>query len=92
MLWIAGWIFFSALIGLMAARKGLTGFGYFLLSMIISPLLGLVFVLAAPADHGRREREQIAAGELRPCPECAEPIRPQAIKCRHCGAAVTPEQ
>lgn len=31
-----------------------------------------------------------SATATRPCPHCAEPIRPEASKCRFCGSAVTP--
>ena len=30
------------------------------------------------------------AGKYRRCPHCAEPIRPEARKCRHCGSEVVP--
>jgi hypothetical protein len=33
-------------VGFLAARYGRSGFGWFVMSMILSPLLGFVFVLA----------------------------------------------
>jgi hypothetical protein len=40
------WFGFCVAVAFFAARYGRSGFGWFILSMILSPLLGFVFVLA----------------------------------------------
>ncbi len=39
------WIFLSLLVGLYAHLKGRSGFLFFLLSMLLSPLIALIFAL-----------------------------------------------
>jgi hypothetical protein len=62
-------------VALLASREfGRSAVGWFFLSLILTPLAGLLlFMLPA-----RR----------RPCPFCAEPIQPSAIVCRFCGRDV----
>ncbi|WP_431145010.1 hypothetical protein [Pseudomonas alvandae] len=70
-------------LGLMADRQIHTIVG----GMIA--LAGLLMVLLG----GKTSATQTAAQfDTRPCPLCAEPIKNAAIKCRHCGANVSPSR
>jgi hypothetical protein len=61
-------------------------------------LLGLLFgpigvvvaysLASSPSGKNRIEAVAIARGELRNCPICAEAIKPEALRCKHCGADV----
>lgn len=89
---VVGWFVFSVLAGIIANAKGRSGFGYFLLALLLSPLVGLLAAIAMP----RVVAEPSVAANDRdtgrvPCPECAEPIMPSAKKCKHCGASI-PQQ
>lgn len=58
---LLAWLVFSVLVGLIAAQRGRSGFGFFFLSLLLSPLLGLIAVVATPnlaqEDARARERE-----------------------------------
>jgi len=58
---------------------------------LLVPVVALVVVLLAKSG------QQIAAetrqfGEYKKCPFCAEPVRLEAVKCRHCGSTLEPDE
>ena len=84
------WILFSAVCGGIAAARGRSFWSLFLLSLILSPLLGLIAALACKsggrlqADAARRGH---SATEM-PCQFCAELIRREAVMCPHCRSVL----
>ena len=82
------WFILSCVAGIIASNKGRFGLGYFLLSIFLTPLIGLLCALAAGKNVAQIEKRQIHNAEMRRCPCCAEIVRTQAIKCRHCGSAL----
>lgn len=86
---IAFWLIASIVVGVIATARRRNGFGWFLLALLISPLLACLLVLALG--------EPIAAApqplhdfSRRPCPYCAEPIKLEARLCPHCRSEVAP--
>lgn len=69
------WVLLALAVGVLAAREfGRSGVRWFLLALFFTPLVGLLlFILPA---------------HRRPCPFCAEPIKPSAVVCRFCGREV----
>lgn len=62
------WIILAIMVGAFADSRGRSGFGYFLLSAVFSPLLGLIILLctrdlakeAGEAEYRRRQEENAA--------------------------------
>lgn len=80
------WLILAILVGVFAERRGRFGFGYFMLAMVLSPLIGFLIVVLLGEDRAEVEYRQLASGAMRRCPDCAELVRKEARKCRHCGA------
>lgn len=83
------WIIFAVVVGIAASNRGRSGFGWFLLSILLSPLLGLILVLVLPDQKKQQAAHSDAAGR-RPCPRCGEQIMRSAVVCRFCDADLAP--
>ena len=90
------WLFFALLVGMFASKRGRSGAGWMVLAAIISPLLAWLLLLVL-ADLKAQPPAQANGETVSPethvrCPDCRELVRFDARKCRHCGAALQPQQ
>ncbi|MFT5705284.1 MAG: putative paraquat-inducible protein A [Shewanella sp.] len=91
------WIVFSIAVAVIAVSKNRSGFGWFLISFLVSPFIGIIGIAcmsSLPKDKLAQEfnssRGQGENALYRDCPECAEEIKSAAKKCKHCGSKVVP--
>jgi hypothetical protein len=95
-MWVFFWVMFAVVVGVFASSKGRSGFGWGLLSLVISPLLGFLFVAVLPNLKAQAMAAATAAAQPGPathvrCAACAEWVLPQAVVCKHCGAELKPD-
>lgn len=95
-MWFFLWVMFAVVVGVFAANKGRSGVGWFLLSLVISPLLGFLFVAVMANLKVQAATAAVQAQIPGPsthvkCSACAEWVLPEASVCKHCGAARQPD-
>lgn len=83
---IALWLILAIAVGVYASKKGRSAGGFILLSLILSPLIGFIFALAA--DDHKNVVVQPNEETHKKCPYCAELILKDAKKCKHCGSEI----
>lgn len=79
------WFIFALGCAIYASNKGRDGGRWFVISLLLSPLIGFILLLASKDIS---EQTALADGHVKKCPQCAEFIKPDAIKCKHCGASI----
>ncbi|WP_038930628.1 zinc ribbon domain-containing protein [Yersinia pestis] len=81
-------IFLGLIPAIIANSKG-RSFGLWWLYGALLFIVALVHSIVMSSDNKTIEQKQIDNG-MRKCPFCAELIKPEAIKCKHCGSDVKP--
>lgn len=84
------WVLFAIAVGAYGSSKGRSGFGWFLFSIILSPLLGFIFCAVASDLKHHKEAAPNEDTHVK-CPDCREFVLRDARKCKHCGTALVPQ-
>ncbi len=77
------WIGLAIAAGAIASSKGRSGFGYFLLTLLL-PIIGIV--IAAFIAPIRKDGSPQPPGTFVDCKACLRPYRNTLASCPHCGA------
>lgn len=84
------WIGFAALVGMLAHNRGRSGFGWFCLAALFSPLLVGIALLIVGTKHPAGAAGAVVSADTRKCPRCAELVKNEANLCKHCGSTIEP--
>lgn len=86
---VAGWLLFSVLVALLAVKRGRNGLGWFVISVLLSPLFAALLMLIMPnlASDSAVPNPQTHVR----CPDCRELVLKDARKCKHCGSQLVPQ-
>ena len=79
------WVIAALGVGLVASTRGRGSGTWFVIGLLLSPLLAVVLLFAMPNNAAA-----ISTKTHHACPACAEQVLRAAVKCKHCGGALTP--
>lgn len=83
------WLLFAGACAVIAANKGRSTLGWFVLGFLFGPFALLVVAVLSRNEHAQ-VRRGLQSGDLRTCPFCAEPVRVEATRCRYCNSDLPP--
>ena len=84
---------FGAITAKIASDRGVAGSPvYWFIAGAFLAIIALPLAIFLRPDSRSMERKQFASGEVKKCPQCAELVKRDALRCRFCGYEFTGSQ
>lgn len=84
------WILLSIVCAGAASSRGKSGLGFFFLSLIFSPIIGFLILLAIPKNDEALNSRRVQDGTHVICRHCKQAIIKGASICQYCGKSTAP--
>lgn len=84
------WLGCGAVAAILASAKQRSAPVWFLIGVALGPI-GVVASLFLRRAQTDETQHGYATGASRQCPFCAESVRRKAVKCKHCGSEIEPD-
>jgi hypothetical protein len=84
------WFACGAFASHVASEKDRCGFCWFLWGVVFGPM-ALLAVVGLPDKSKPRGIDAVSPKTHVLCPECDEPVKNEARKCKHCGSGLRPQ-
>jgi len=84
------WLVLALLAGYLARAKQRSFLRYFLISVLLTPVVAFAILAFARPDEVKIAADQLASGQLRKCSRCGTLAKWDALKCTSCGDYLTP--
>ena len=78
------WVVCGIIAAAIASNKGDSGCFGFILGILLGPI-GVIIALLSSPKQAKLDERVLKSGKMKKCPACAELVKAEATKCRHCG-------